>query len=671
MRGTSVLAAVLCRRRGLWHFLATRLRRNPLKTRSHRFGPAVAFFGGMSVAASRAPSTGIDSAFAAAPITPMSRTSSSASATQTAPFPRLFGQMVDSENEDQTSDSRGAALGSKATAAPTAGASKTAVGEKNRTASGASGSDPGQSPVASDFASAGAPPPWLPQAGHLAFTLVSRGPFPETRNTSGDGAADQVASVLANSDAELASAPVPASHPVATARNATNLGPTFADTSVLCLCGEQRSNPATEGAEATANQPAEPAQTTGSISAAPTERESESSGAQTIPAATLNATWGTVDRALRFAPLNAGSSGRVQSSSLSDAAAPTEDQASETSRKPALPAQNLAARTPEPRAADPAGAAPASSVAVDVVDNAASLFAQLVARSGGRTSEPDGVALEQGDATVAGGYADQFGGDGFGEEGTLAFQALLVPASASDSPPANQTPQAASNSSTCENPSTGTSAGSSGSRSSAPTVRDPDLGLALAAQTGPAGGTAQTVLTAEPVSVNSDVGAAAWGTSRNHGAEPSPASPSAESVAAPAAQAQPAAGGAAREIRLELRDADARVNLRLVERAGAVQVDVRTPDSHLASSLRDDLPALAARLEQTGLRAESWHDAPAAPAGRVRMAESVSSASSQLSQDQSRREGGGRDPQDGRPPEKRQPIQPKSKEFSWLYTSLT
>jgi hypothetical protein len=44
-----------------------------------------------------------------------------------------------------------------------------------------------------------------------------------------------------------------------------------------------------------------------------------------------------------------------------------------------------------------------------------------------------------------------------------------------------------------------------------------------------------------------------------------------------------------------------------MERGGEVQVAVRTPDAKLAGELRRDLPSLAARLEQTGLRAESWH----------------------------------------------------------------
>ena len=55
---------------------------------------------------------------------------------------------------------------------------------------------------------------------------------------------------------------------------------------------------------------------------------------------------------------------------------------------------------------------------------------------------------------------------------------------------------------------------------------------------------------------------------------------------------------------LQVTGGDQRVDVRLTERAGEVQVSVRTPDSQLAGALRDDLAALSARLEQSGFRAE-------------------------------------------------------------------
>ncbi len=444
------------------------------------------------------------------------------------------------------------------------------------------------------------------------------------------------------------------------------------DASLLWACGERPSNPAANSAEALANQPTGLAPATRSATAAAAEQASKPISAQTVPSAMLGATGGSAARLAGRVPVDAGSSSRAQASG-SPAAAPPNDRMRATSPRPALPAQNIAETSPpERRTADPAETARASNVTTNLADTAASLFARLVARSDGRISELDGEALEPGDAAVAAGDADRIGGEGFAEEGSLAFQALLVPVPASNPQPASQSPQEAGDASAGDKPSVGSSIGLSGGRSGAPASRDPDFGLAVAVQTGQAGGTAQTLLPAAPVSSSADAGAASHGTSQSHGAASSPESHSAASAAEPAAEPQTTASGAAREIRLELRDAEARVNVRLVERAGTVQVDVRTPDSHLAGSLRDDLPALTARLEQTGLRAETWHDAPAATSGRIRLAESVSSASSQLSQDQSRRDGGGRDPRDGQPPEKRQNHpQPESKEFSWLYTSLT
>src|SRR5205085_2613427 len=63
----------------------------------------------------------------------------------------------------------------------------------------------------------------------------------------------------------------------------------------------------------------------------------------------------------------------------------------------------------------------------------------------------------------------------------------------------------------------------------------------------------------------------------------------------------------ARDIRLEFAGADRKVEVRLMERAGEVHFAVRTPDDRLAGALREDLPSLSSRLEQSGFRAEGWH----------------------------------------------------------------
>jgi hypothetical protein len=48
------------------------------------------------------------------------------------------------------------------------------------------------------------------------------------------------------------------------------------------------------------------------------------------------------------------------------------------------------------------------------------------------------------------------------------------------------------------------------------------------------------------------------------------------------------------------------VNLDLIEKAGKVQVTVRTPDHELAKSLQTDLGDLIGRLESKGFKTESW-----------------------------------------------------------------
>jgi hypothetical protein len=100
------------------------------------------------------------------------------------------------------------------------------------------------------------------------------------------------------------------------------------------------------------------------------------------------------------------------------------------------------------------------------------------------------------------------------------------------------------------------------------------------------------------------------------------------------------------------------VELHLVEHGGDVHVAVRTPDTHLAGELRDNLPALSSRLEQTGLRPEEWHTATA----------SGNDPNGQSRQDARERHG---DPEQ-RPPkpqEEQVDRKQKGKEFSWFMSS--
>jgi len=148
-------------------------------------------------------------------------------------------------------------------------------------------------------------------------------------------------------------------------------------------------------------------------------------------------------------------------------------------------------------------------------------------------------------------------------------------------------------------------------------------------------------------------------------AAPQPAGP----VAAPATTA------AAHDIKLQVSgDGEPRVEVRVTERGGDVFVAVRTPDGRLAGELRQDLPALATRLEQSGFHATTWQ--PAA-GERQRLADLQAGAPAQDSQSQSRQNGREqqRDPQDQKrqgPENPDNPAQAKEqgKDFAWLLSSI-
>jgi len=618
----------------------------------------------MTVAAPRTLSTEIEAAFAVTPNTPVPKWSSSVPppATQAALFPELLGQMVDSETGNQLPSPRGAGPGAKATSAPPARASAKPAGEKSRTASAATTSatatELGQNPVTSDPASARTPYSWLPQDGALSFTGALGGQVSETNSTGGDGGATKAPANLVGEDGQAGSGQVQATRPAA------RLGQAVADSNPPPAGGEQASNLVTEAAggplmeaAAAARQPLE----------LPGSRTVV--GAVTIPTNSADA-W-----AARRGPEAAVSSSQVPASSPSGAAVvPRDDRVFASGWQTAAPAQDMAQTCPpETRAAEPPEAARVIAEAVGG-NAAASLFARLAAPGRDHTFEPDGGASDQSGANAADG-AGSPDGAGFAAQGALAFQAWLVPAPASDPQRAGEGSRVTGAAGGGQQPALAVSAGLGAGRSGFRSARDAEPGLASAVPPGLTGGASQAepvahvLPTVAPVSSNPGTAAAPQGANHQPAAPPGTSSLSAWDAAALAPK--PSAGGPAREIQLELRDADARVNVRLVERAGSVQVDVRTPDSHLAGSLRDDLPALTARLEQTGLRAETWHDAPAAAAERIRMAEPASSAGFQSPPNQSRREGGGRDSRDGQPQEKRQnQNQSESKEFSWLYTSL-
>jgi hypothetical protein len=138
-----------------------------------------------------------------------------------------------------------------------------------------------------------------------------------------------------------------------------------------------------------------------------------------------------------------------------------------------------------------------------------------------------------------------------------------------------------------------------------------------------------------------------------------------------AAPVQPAA----HDIKLQVGgDGEPRIEVRVTERGGDVLVAVRTPDSRLTGELRQDLPALASRLEESGFHATTWQ--PAA-AERQRLADPQAGASAQDTQSQSRQNGreqqrDAREQKQQGPENPDNPLQPKEqgKDFAWLLSSI-
>ena len=139
----------------------------------------------------------------------------------------------------------------------------------------------------------------------------------------------------------------------------------------------------------------------------------------------------------------------------------------------------------------------------------------------------------------------------------------------------------------------------------------------------------------------------------------------------------PAAPAAPRDIQLELTNGGQRVEVLVADRGGDVHVAVRTSDTDLAGALREDLPALSARLEQTGLRAEAWHtQTPAGdrrPEGERPPPASAGDPHGQPAQDPRGQPGDSqrRPAPQAKPGPQDQPQQKeKGKEFAWFMSSL-
>jgi hypothetical protein len=99
----------------------------------------------------------------------------------------------------------------------------------------------------------------------------------------------------------------------------------------------------------------------------------------------------------------------------------------------------------------------------------------------------------------------------------------------------------------------------------------------------------------------------------------SPAKPAPVQSSTPATEiAEPSQTPTARPQSLDFRVAgndNQDVNVRVSQRAGDVQVTVRTGDTDLAQTLRQHLPELSDRLTQSGVQSEIWRPAAAAGAG--------------------------------------------------------
>ncbi len=99
-----------------------------------------------------------------------------------------------------------------------------------------------------------------------------------------------------------------------------------------------------------------------------------------------------------------------------------------------------------------------------------------------------------------------------------------------------------------------------------------------------------------------------------------------------------------REISFRLAAASANVDVQLIQRAGKVQVAVRTTDQELAQSLQTNLGELVGRLEDKGFRTETWTPGSAQHGSAVAK-EASNSANSQNQSDNSSSQGRQQNPQ--------------------------
>src|ERR1019366_962849 len=145
-----------------------------------------------------------------------------------------------------------------------------------------------------------------------------------------------------------------------------------------------------------------------------------------------------------------------------------------------------------------------------------------------------------------------------------------------------------------------------------------------------------------------------------------------------AAKPEAVKGPAVHDMKFEVTGGEQRVEERLAGRPGEVKITVGPADEPRATTLRENLPALSARLAESGFKSEAWHPAASSTNELRHTAESgARGASHDNNQDddaQPRQQG--REPPDGagqrRPksPQEAAPQKEKGKDFAWLMSSL-
>jgi len=140
------------------------------------------------------------------------------------------------------------------------------------------------------------------------------------------------------------------------------------------------------------------------------------------------------------------------------------------------------------------------------------------------------------------------------------------------------------------------------------------------------------------------------------------------------AKPEPAKATAVRDMKFEVVGVDRRVEVRLSERHGEMKMTVRTPDPNLASTLRENLPALSTRLAESGFKSETWHPAASSTSEWQHIAEPSKGGAFQDSNIPPREHH--RESQDGggqqHPKRPQEPVtqQQKGRNFAWLMSSL-